>query len=399
MKKLILIALSLSITSCGPSTEELEALAKKNLDIATVTCNIISESPTYDAAMRIKEVNLGREKIGEDLFLGKDKEIAESFVYGLCRELVINDPEYSNKLNEKILIAEQLRLKEKQEAEQLRLIAEQEAEQLKLEAEQLRIKQEKKLRLAEELEVKRILEAKNNIEIVNAEKTSISELNGNWIFITYWADWCPPCFNQLKEIELFFNKRLQTSKKNNLKVYGYNFDEMAEEELAFLAEMNDINIPLILSNPGDIWGIETPPSLPATYLINKKGEVINTSLRPINSISLGMILSEAEEGKNRDIALSSLQKLLEQPSIDEKLDFSLFVLRVHILSSLENAEAIADEIKKGGYPSFIEPLESNNDLHAVYVGPFLSKKEIKDNLKEIQNISESSQSEITRWKL
>ena len=33
MKKLILIALSISITGCGPSTDELEALAKKNLDI------------------------------------------------------------------------------------------------------------------------------------------------------------------------------------------------------------------------------------------------------------------------------------------------------------------------------------------------------------------------------
>tara|TARA_B100000768_G_C11247237_1_gene362352 strand:- start:156 stop:986 length:831 start_codon:yes stop_codon:yes gene_type:complete len=275
MKKLLALLLLFGIVGCGPSTEDLEAIAKKNSDIATVTCNIIGESPTYDAAMRIKEVNLAREKIGEDLYLGKDKKIAESFVYGLCKELVVNDPEYSNKLKEKILIAEQLQLKKKQEAEQLRI---------------------EQLRLAEELEVKRLLEAKNNIEILNAEKTSFSELNGNWIFITYWADWClPSCFNQLIELELFFNERLKTNKKNDLKVYGYNFDELADEELAFLAEMNDINIPLILSNPGEIWGIETPLRLPATYLINKEGKVINTSLTTINSISLGMILSEAEE--------------------------------------------------------------------------------------------------------
>lgn len=391
MKKLILIALSLSITSCGPSTEELEALAKKNSDIATVTCNIISESPTYDAAMRIKEVNLGREKIGKDLFLGKDKEIAESFVYGLCIELVVNDPEYSNKLNEKILIAEQLRLKEKQEAEKLRLIAEQEAEQL-------RIEQEKQLRFAEELEVERILKVKNNIEILNSEKTSFSELNGNWIFITYWAEWCRPvCHDQLFELELFFNERLETSKKNDLKVYGYNYDDWSERVLEMVTELNDINVPMILSNPGDIWGIENPARLPATFLINKKGEVINTSLTPINSISLGMILSEAEE-KYGDMALLSSQKLLEESLIDENLS-SLFVLRVRFASSLENAEAISDTIIKGGYPSFIEPLEGNNDSYAVYVGPFISKEEIKKNLEEIQNISESNKSKITRWKL
>ena len=80
-------------------------------------------------------------------------------------------------------------------------------------------------------------------------------------------------------------------------------------------------------------------------------------------------------------------------------DFDLFVLRVHVLSSLENAETIADAIKKGGYPSFIETFGTSGNLHAVYVGPFLTEKEIKDNLEEIQNISESSQSEITKWKL
>ena len=171
MNKLVALLLLLGIVGCGPSTEDLEAIAKKNSDIATVTCNIIGESPQYDAAMRIKEVNLAREKIGEDLYLGKDKEIAESFIYGLCKELVVNDPEYSNKLNEKILIAEQLRLKEKQEAEQLRLEAEKEAEQL-------RIKQESERNQNNKLELEDILGYKlSNQEWLQIIKGELYDLN------------------------------------------------------------------------------------------------------------------------------------------------------------------------------------------------------------------------------
>ena len=80
-------------------------------------------------------------------------------------------------------------------------------------------------------------------------------------------------------------------------------------------------------------------------------------------------------------------------------DFDLFVLRVHVLSSLENAETLSEKIKKGGYPSFVEVFGKNKNLYAIYVGPFLSKEEISSNIEDIKEVSQSSQGEVTRWKL
>ena len=80
-------------------------------------------------------------------------------------------------------------------------------------------------------------------------------------------------------------------------------------------------------------------------------------------------------------------------------DFDLFVLRVHVLSSLDNAEALSEKIKKGGYPSFVEVFGKNKNLYAIYVGPFLSKEEISSNIEDIKEVSQSSQGEVTRWKL
>ena len=80
-------------------------------------------------------------------------------------------------------------------------------------------------------------------------------------------------------------------------------------------------------------------------------------------------------------------------------DFDLFVLRVHVLSSFENAETLSEKIKKGGYPSFVEVFGKNKNLYAIYVGPFLSKEEISSNIEDIKEVSQSSQGEVTRWKL
>ena len=81
--------------SCGPSVKEKE-------EIAVLTCNIMAESRNMDAALRIKEINSAREQIGEDRFLGTDDEIIESFEWGLCKELVLNDKEYKIKLEDAI---------------------------------------------------------------------------------------------------------------------------------------------------------------------------------------------------------------------------------------------------------------------------------------------------------
>ena len=60
----------------------------------------MGESRNMDAAMRIREINTAREKINADPYLLGDKEIKESFKYGLCTNLVLNDPEYQNILFE-----------------------------------------------------------------------------------------------------------------------------------------------------------------------------------------------------------------------------------------------------------------------------------------------------------
>jgi len=80
-------------------------------------------------------------------------------------------------------------------------------------------------------------------------------------------------------------------------------------------------------------------------------------------------------------------------------DFDFFVYRAHVLSSKKNSELIVKKVKNGGFPAFTEALKNNNELFAVYVGPFLSEDDIVNNMEAIQRLSESQNGEISRWKL
>ena len=107
MNKILIILSLVLLASCGLSQEEKrqvemeqqrieqeasEKLAQeKVIRIAAVTCSIMGETRNMDAAVRVREMNDAREKIGGEPFLRGDSAIQESFEYGLCQELVLDD--------------------------------------------------------------------------------------------------------------------------------------------------------------------------------------------------------------------------------------------------------------------------------------------------------------------
>ena len=73
-------------------------------------------------------------------------------------------------------------------------------------------------------------------------------------------------------------------------VYAFNFDELDSEDLAPIAKKFKVDIPSLISHPREIWGIETPPAVPATFFINPEGVLIKSFFRPQTKDSLNEIL-------------------------------------------------------------------------------------------------------------
>tara|TARA_Y100000389_G_scaffold140719_1_gene138610 strand:- start:406 stop:882 length:477 start_codon:yes stop_codon:yes gene_type:complete len=113
----------------------------------------------------------------------------------------------------------------------------------------------------------------------------------------------------------------------------------------------------------------------------------------------------SEDKKAIEVEEKESEVLKENPIFEsdvaniKKSDFDLFVLRVHVLSSKDNAKKMVSQINEGGFPAFTELFGAKQNLHAVYVGPFIEKSDIELNMDLIQQVSESKNGEISRWKL
>ena len=130
---------------------------------------------------------------------------------------------------------------------------------------------------------------KADIDLHNSKGMVSENLKGQWVMINYWADWCPPCLKEMPELVAF------ASANKDVQVFAFNFDQLDGEDLDYEINKFGVDLPSILSHPRDIWGIESPATLPATYFINPEGEIVQSLFRPQTQESLEGILRSLKE--------------------------------------------------------------------------------------------------------
>ena len=103
-------------------------------------------------------------------------------------------------------------------------------------------------------------------ELFNGPSGHLEDLEGKWLVVNYWADWCPPCIKEMPELEEFLSEN-----EESVNVLAYNFDDLEGEDLQEQIIRFKVNVPSILTDPSDLFGWDRPPSLPATFIVDPSG--------------------------------------------------------------------------------------------------------------------------------
>jgi thiol-disulfide isomerase/thioredoxin len=105
--------------------------------------------------------------------------------------------------------------------------------------------------------------------------------SGQWRVINIWAEWCKPCWQEIPELNQFFAEQ----ENAGVKLLGFNFDELAQDELAELKEKMSIQFPLLTEWP-NAWTKPDIRGLPATIILSPDDQVINILWGPQSLESL-----------------------------------------------------------------------------------------------------------------
>lgn len=109
----------------------------------------------------------------------------------------------------------------------------------------------------------------------------LSDYKGKAVFINFWATWCPPCREELPDIEALYNEyNLNQDEVIFLGItnpssaeYPHNQDSEKDDIKAFIEE-NGYTFPILFDETGEVlqgYGIS---SFPTTFLIDKEGNIV-----------------------------------------------------------------------------------------------------------------------------
>lgn len=107
----------------------------------------------------------------------------------------------------------------------------------------------------------------SKIEIIDMDTNvfEISSLKGKKVIVNFYASWCPNCIEELAELN-----KIKSSKLNDVEILAIT-DESLEKLIWF---KNKKQYPFIFMKLNDVFPNIGIHSIPVTYLLNTKGEVV-----------------------------------------------------------------------------------------------------------------------------
>lgn len=106
----------------------------------------------------------------------------------------------------------------------------------------------------------------------------LSDYEGKWIIVNYWATWCPPCLDEIPELVEFHEKHAKT----NAVVLGVNYENVDDSYLQKFVDEYLISYPVLKADLN-----RTPPfgrvlGLPTTFVISPDGRLVETRVGAVN---------------------------------------------------------------------------------------------------------------------
>jgi len=104
------------------------------------------------------------------------------------------------------------------------------------------------------------------------EDVTLSSLEGQVVFVNFWATWCGPCRQEIPS----FTQLVDKYGKDGFTVLGIALDPREFDKVPGFVEQMNVNYPVVLDAQGKVsqmyGGIR---SIPTTFVVNREGKVVD----------------------------------------------------------------------------------------------------------------------------
>lgn len=138
----------------------------------------------------------------------------------------------------------------------------------------------------------------------NGETHTLSDYKGKVVFLNFWATWCPPCKDEMPDIEALYEA--QGLNAGDVVVLGIanpktdeypnNSDGTVQDVTDFLSQ-NGYTYPVVMDTTGEVFSAYGITAFPTTFMIDKDGNVFGYVRGGITRDIMDSIVQQTLSGK------------------------------------------------------------------------------------------------------
>jgi len=121
-----------------------------------------------------------------------------------------------------------------------------------------------------------------DLQRLDKGKDALSDYRGKWVVVNYWATWCPPCREEMPELQAFHDNH----EKTNGVVIGINTEVLGNDAIQSFLDDYFITYPNYVSGPLTESELGKIPGLPTSFLVSPEG---NVEARQVGGVTREMI--------------------------------------------------------------------------------------------------------------
>jgi thiol-disulfide isomerase/thioredoxin len=126
----------------------------------------------------------------------------------------------------------------------------------------------------------------------HGRKVAAASLEGQWLVINYWAEWCTPCRREIPQM----NQLADQLATKGAKVIGVNFDGLQGDALAKAADDMGIRFTVLAKDPSARYQLPRSEGLPVTYIVDASGKLCERLLGEQNAAGVSERLNALRGG-------------------------------------------------------------------------------------------------------
>lgn len=130
------------------------------------------------------------------------------------------------------------------------------------------------------------------LKTLEGETVRLSNYVGKKVILNFWATWCPPCKEEVPHMQ----KVYEEYKNQGVEILAVNVTnkDKGEEEVAQFVKEHGLTFEVLLDDEGFVGSTYQVLTLPTTYMIDTKGNMVDIIKGPMNEALMKELINKAE---------------------------------------------------------------------------------------------------------